>query len=80
MSLEVLDARGRSAGPVVTSVCMLGELAAGESGRAGSSLAPVSDESGVWKPGDGGGRGRTDGRSYWDRSGGYRRRCWLGRQ
>ena len=39
---------------------MLGELAAGESGRAGSSLAQVGEESGVWKPGDGGaGAGRT---------------------
>ena len=56
----MLEARGRLTGVVGTSAYMSGELAAGECGRVGSSLAPVSEVSGVWKLGEGGaGAGRT---------------------
>ena len=57
---DVLEARGKLAESGLTAECMSGELAAGESGRVGSALAPVGVECGVWKAGEGGaGVGRT---------------------
>ena len=50
----MLEARGKSSEFGLTAVCMSGELAAGESGRVGSALAPVGVVSGVWKAGEGG--------------------------